>query len=46
MREDGDGFSDMSSSCVSRLLVVRSARTPAVSAGSAGKGGWAVFCQT
>ena len=38
-------FFKISSSCASRLLAARSARTPAASAGSAGKGNWTAFCQ-
>ena len=38
-------FFNISSSYGSRLLAVRSARTSAASAGSAGKGAWAAFCQ-
>ena len=38
-------FFKMSSSCASRLLAARRVRTSAASAGSAGKGCWAAFCQ-
>ena len=44
MGEDGDVFFKMSSSCANRLFAAL-ARTSAASAGSAGKGGWASFCQ-